>query len=37
VLEFDMADPRFIEETDVIGGLYERPNLLALSPPTSRR
>lgn len=32
VLEFDMADPRFIEESDIIGGLDERPNLLAMSP-----
>jgi Restriction endonuclease len=32
VLEFDMVDPRFIEETDVIGGLDERPNLLAMTP-----
>jgi restriction system protein len=32
VLEFDMVDPRFIEETDIIGGLDERPNLLAMSP-----
>jgi stress response protein SCP2 len=27
-----MADPRFIEESDIIGGLDERPNLLAMSP-----
>jgi restriction system protein len=32
VLEFDMVDPRFIEETDIIGGLDERPNLLAMTP-----
>ncbi|NUT53182.1 MAG: restriction endonuclease [Saccharothrix sp.] len=32
VLEFDMVDKRFIEETDVLSGLDSRPNLLELSP-----
>jgi restriction system protein len=32
VLEFDMVDPRFVEETDVIGGLDSRPNLMEMTP-----
>ncbi|WP_188316310.1 restriction endonuclease [Solihabitans fulvus] len=32
VLEFDMVDKRFIEETDVLSGLDARPNLMELSP-----
>lgn len=32
VLEFSMVDPRFIEETDVLSGLDQRPNLMELSP-----
>jgi restriction system protein len=32
VLEFDMVDKRFVEETDVLSGLDSRPNLLELSP-----
>lgn len=32
ILEFDMVDPRFIQESDVLGQLDERPNLMALSP-----
>lgn len=32
VLEFSMVDPRFIEETDVLSGLDQRPNLMDLSP-----
>ncbi len=32
VLEFNMVDPRFIEETDVISGLDQRPNLMDLTP-----
>ncbi len=32
VLEFNMVDPRFIEETDVISGLDQRPNLMNLTP-----
>lgn len=32
VLEFSMVDSRFIEETDVISTLDQRPNLLDLSP-----
>ncbi|MBE0690198.1 MAG: restriction endonuclease, partial [Anaerolineae bacterium] len=31
VLEFDMVDSRFIEETDVISTLDQRPNLMELS------
>lgn len=32
VLEFNMVDPRFIEETDVLSGLDQRPNLMELTP-----
>lgn len=32
VLEFNMVDPRFIEETDVLSGLDQRPNLMDLTP-----
>ena len=33
ILEFNMVDPRFIqEESDVLSGLDERPNLMELSP-----
>jgi len=32
VLEFDMVDKRFIQETDVLSGLDQRPNLMELSP-----
>lgn len=32
VLEFNMVDPRFIEEVDVLSGLDQRPNLMELSP-----
>jgi restriction system protein len=32
VLEFDMVDSRFVEESDVLGGLDQRPNLMDLSP-----
>jgi len=32
ILEFDMVDPRFIQESDVIGALDERPSLMELSP-----
>lgn len=32
VLEFNMVDPRFIEEIDVLSGLDQRPNLMELSP-----
>lgn len=32
VLDFNMVDPRFIEETDVLAELDQRPNLLALTP-----
>jgi restriction system protein len=32
VLEFSMVDPRFIEETDVLSSLDQRPNLMDLSP-----
>lgn len=32
VLEFDMVDPRFVEESDVLSGLDQRPNLMELSP-----
>jgi len=32
VLEFNMVDPRFIEETDVLSSLDQRPNLMELTP-----
>jgi restriction system protein len=32
VLEFDMVDPRFIQETDVLSTLEQRPNLMGLTP-----
>jgi restriction system protein len=32
ILEFSMVDPRFIQESDVLGALDERPNLMELSP-----
>jgi restriction system protein len=32
VIEFDMADPRFIKEADVLSALDTRPNLMELSP-----
>jgi restriction system protein len=32
VLEFDMVDKRFVEETDVLSGLDSRPNLMDLTP-----
>src|SRR3989454_319000 len=32
VLEFNMVDSRFIEETDVLSGLDQRPNLMDLIP-----
>lgn len=32
VLEFNMVDPRFIEETDILSELDQRPNLMDLTP-----
>lgn len=32
VVEFKMVDDRFIDETDVISGLDQRPNLMGLTP-----
>lgn len=32
VIEFDMVDPRFIDQQDVLGGLDQRPNLMDLAP-----
>ena len=32
VLEFDMVDPRFVQESDVLGTLDTRPHLMELSP-----
>ena len=32
ILEFSMVDPRFIQESDVLGELDQRPNLMELSP-----
>lgn len=32
ILEFNMVDPRFIQETDVLSGLDQRPNLMDLTP-----
>ena len=33
VMELSMVDPRFIEETDVLSSLDQRPNLMDLTPP----
>lgn len=32
VLEFNMADPRFVAESDALSGLDQRPNLMELTP-----
>jgi restriction system protein len=32
IVDFNMVDKRFIESTDVLSGLEERPNLMELSP-----
>ncbi len=32
VLEFDMVDKRFVQETDALSGLDQRPNLMDLTP-----
>src|ERR1035438_1722153 len=32
VLEFDMVDPRFVQESDVLSKLDSRPNLMDLTP-----
>lgn len=32
VLDFNMVDPRFVEEADVLSGLDQRPNLMELRP-----
>jgi restriction system protein len=32
VLEFSMVDPRFIDQTDVLAALDDRPNLMELTP-----
>ena len=32
ILEFNMADPRFIQEADVLSSLDRRPNLMTLTP-----
>jgi restriction system protein len=32
VLEFDMVDKRFVQESDVLSGLDQRPNLMELTP-----
>lgn len=32
ILEFNMVDPRFIEETDILATLDQRPNLMEMSP-----
>ena len=32
ILEFDMVDARFVQESDVLGALDQRPNLMELSP-----
>jgi restriction system protein len=32
VLDFNMVDPRFVEEADVLSGLDQRSNLMGLSP-----
>ncbi|MGH9421111.1 MAG: restriction endonuclease, partial [Thermoanaerobaculia bacterium] len=32
IIEFDMVDPRFVEQSDVLGQLDARPNIMDLSP-----
>ncbi len=32
IVEFDMADARFIDQTDLVSGLSDAPNLMDLSP-----
>jgi restriction system protein len=32
IVEFNMVDPRFIQESDVLGALDQRPNLMELTP-----
>ena len=32
ILDFSMVDPRFVQESDVLGTLDQRPNLMELSP-----
>ena len=32
VLEFNMVDPRFVEEMDILSSLDQRPNLMELTP-----
>jgi restriction system protein len=32
IVEFNMVDPRFVEKTDVLSSLDQRPNLMELSP-----
>ncbi|MFL5799237.1 MAG: restriction endonuclease [Actinomycetota bacterium] len=32
ILDFDMVDPRFVEEADVLSTLDQRPNLMELTP-----
>jgi restriction system protein len=32
ILEFNMVDPRFVQESDVLGALDKRPNLMELTP-----
>jgi len=32
VLEFNMVDPRFVEDTDVLSSIDQRPNLMELTP-----
>ncbi len=32
LVDFSMVDPRFVDETDVLSGLDQRPNLMELSP-----
>ena len=32
ILEFNMIDPRFVQETDILSTLDQRPNLMELSP-----
>lgn len=32
IVEFDMVDKRFVEETDILGSIESRPNLMDLNP-----
>ena len=37
VMQFSMADPRIVEPIDVLSTIDKRPNLMELTPTTTRR